>query len=52
MPDLLTAAALAPRLRGVPVILNVHDTFPELFATKFGRPRATPWKSCSSSRSA
>jgi len=37
MPDILTAAALVPRLRGTPVILNVHDTFPELFATKFGR---------------
>jgi glycosyltransferase involved in cell wall biosynthesis len=38
MPDLLTAAAIVPRLRGTPVILNVHDTFPELFATKYGRP--------------
>jgi len=38
MPDILTAAAIAPRLRGTPVILNVHDTFPELFATKYGRP--------------
>ncbi len=38
MPDLLTAAALGPRLRGTPMILNVHDTFPELFATKYGRP--------------
>ena len=39
MPDLLTAAAVVPRLRrGTPVILNVHDTFPELFATKYGRP--------------
>ncbi len=38
MPDLLTAAALVPRLRGAPVILNMHDTFPELFATKYGRP--------------
>jgi glycosyltransferase involved in cell wall biosynthesis len=38
MTDLLTAAALGPRLRGTPVILNVHDTFPELFATKYGRP--------------
>jgi glycosyltransferase involved in cell wall biosynthesis len=37
MPDALTAAALGPRLRGTPVILNVHDTFPELFATKYGR---------------
>jgi len=26
-----------PRLRGTPVILNMHDTFPELFATKYGR---------------
>jgi glycosyltransferase involved in cell wall biosynthesis len=42
MPDLLTAAALVPRLRGTPVILNVHDTFPELFATKFGRPEGDP----------
>jgi glycosyltransferase involved in cell wall biosynthesis len=39
MPDILTAAALVPRLRGVPVILNVHDTFPELFATKYGWPQ-------------
>ncbi len=38
MPDLLTASALVPKLRGVPLILNVHDTFPELFATKYGRP--------------
>jgi len=37
MPDLLTIAALRPRLRGVPVILNVHDTFPELFSSKFAR---------------
>ncbi len=37
MPDILTAAALVPRLRGVPVILNMHDTFPELFSTKYGR---------------
>jgi glycosyltransferase involved in cell wall biosynthesis len=37
MPDLIVATALAPRLRGTPVVLDVHDTFPELFATKFGR---------------
>jgi len=36
MPDFLSFAALPSRLRGVPVILNVHDTFPELFTTKFG----------------
>jgi glycosyltransferase involved in cell wall biosynthesis len=38
MPDVLVFAALRPKLRGTPVILNVHDTFPELFATKFNRP--------------
>jgi glycosyltransferase involved in cell wall biosynthesis len=42
MPDLLTATAFAPRLRGTPVILNVHDTFPELFATRFDRPPGDP----------
>ena len=36
MPDFLTFAAAVPKLRGTPVILDVHDTFPELFATKFG----------------
>ena len=37
MPDFLAFAALQPKLRRAPLILNVHDTFPELFATKFGR---------------
>lgn len=36
MPNFLTAATLAPRRRGVPVILDMHDTFPELFSTTFG----------------
>jgi glycosyltransferase involved in cell wall biosynthesis len=36
MPNFLAFAALRPKLRGAPVILNVHDTFAELFATKFG----------------
>lgn len=36
MPDFLTATAALPKLRGAAVILNVHDTFPELYATKFG----------------
>ena len=43
MPDVLVFAALRPRLRGTPVILNIHDTFPELFATKFNRPVDGPW---------
>ncbi len=36
MPDFLTFTAVLPKLHGTPVILNVHDTFPELFASKFG----------------
>ena len=43
MPDVLVFAALRPKLRGTPVILNVHDTFPELFATKFNRPPDGAW---------
>ena len=42
MPDVLTLAALRPKLRGAPVILNIHDTFPELFATTFGLRRSHP----------
>jgi glycosyltransferase involved in cell wall biosynthesis len=42
MPDLVVAAALAPRLRGAPVVLDVHDTFPELFAEKFSASRQRP----------
>lgn len=37
MPDALVLAGLAPRLRGAPVVLNLHDTFPELFETTVGR---------------
>jgi glycosyltransferase involved in cell wall biosynthesis len=37
MPDALVFAALRPKLRGVPLMLNFHDTFPELFATLFDR---------------
>jgi glycosyltransferase involved in cell wall biosynthesis len=42
MPDALVFAALRPKLRGVPLMLNFHDTFPELFATLFGRPPGHP----------
>lgn len=42
MPDALVFAALAPKLRGTPLILNFHDTFPELFATLFGRSPSHP----------
>jgi glycosyltransferase involved in cell wall biosynthesis len=43
MPDALTFTAIAPKLRGTPVVLNCHDTFPELFATKFERPAEDRW---------
>ncbi len=42
MPDALVFAALRPKLRGVPLILNFPDTFPELFATLFDRPPDHP----------
>lgn len=37
MPDALVAAGLLPRVAGVPLMLNVHDTMPELYETRFGR---------------
>jgi len=42
MPDALVFTALRPKLRGTPLILNFHDTFPELFATLFDRPSGHP----------
>jgi glycosyltransferase involved in cell wall biosynthesis len=42
MPDALVLAALRPKLRGAPIVLNFHDTFPELFATLFDRPAGHP----------
>jgi glycosyltransferase involved in cell wall biosynthesis len=42
MPDALVFAALGPKLRGTPLVLNFHDTFPELFATLFGKPQGHP----------
>jgi glycosyltransferase involved in cell wall biosynthesis len=36
MPDALTFATVVPKLHGAAVILNLHDTFPELFISKFG----------------
>lgn len=35
LPDWLVFAAVAPRLRGVPVLLDLHECTPEFFATKF-----------------
>lgn len=42
MPDALVFAALRPKLRGAPLMLNFHDTFPELFSTLFDRPTSHP----------
>lgn len=42
MPDALVFAALRPKLRGAPLMLNFHDTFPELFSTLFARPTDHP----------
>jgi glycosyltransferase involved in cell wall biosynthesis len=36
MPNFLTLAALPQKLRGIPLVLDQHDTLPELFATKYG----------------
>jgi glycosyltransferase involved in cell wall biosynthesis len=42
MPDVLVLTALLPKLRGTPIVLNFHDTFPELFATLFDRSPNDP----------
>lgn len=35
VPDFLVFAAFLPKLRGVPVILDIHDLLPEFYASKF-----------------
>jgi glycosyltransferase involved in cell wall biosynthesis len=35
IPDVLVLAGLLPRLAGTKVVLDVHDSLPETFATKF-----------------
>ncbi len=37
LPDFLVFAGLLPRLYGCKVVLDVHDSVPETFATKFAR---------------
>jgi glycosyltransferase involved in cell wall biosynthesis len=41
-PDFLVFAALIPRLFGAPVVLDIHDTTPESYATKFDLPLTNP----------
>lgn len=36
MPDFLVFAAWYPKLLGIPLMLDIHDLVPELFANKFG----------------
>ena len=36
MPDALVFAALPAKLRGVPVLLDVHDLMPDIYVNKFG----------------
>ena len=36
VPDFLVFSALVPRLRGTPVILDIHDILPEFYMGKFG----------------
>jgi glycosyltransferase involved in cell wall biosynthesis len=42
VPDFLVLSAFLPRLRGVPVVLNIHDPTPELTRSKFQIP-ANHW---------
>src|SRR3954471_20731452 len=42
MPNFLTGAGIVPKLRGAPLLLDMHDTFPELFASKFGVAEGHP----------
>jgi len=35
VPDFLVFSALFPKWKGVPVILDIHDLLPELYASKF-----------------
>jgi glycosyltransferase involved in cell wall biosynthesis len=35
VPDFLVFAAIFPKWKGVPVILDIHDLLPEFFASKF-----------------
>jgi glycosyltransferase involved in cell wall biosynthesis len=35
VPDFLVFAAIVPKLRGTPVILDIHDVLPEFYASKF-----------------
>ncbi len=42
MPDFLAFSALVPKIFGAKVILDIHDTMPELYAAKFNLPLTHP----------
>lgn len=42
MPDFLVFCALLPRLRGRPVLLNIHDPTPEIARSKLGLSQVHP----------
>ncbi|MDZ7336946.1 MAG: glycosyltransferase family 4 protein [candidate division KSB1 bacterium] len=42
LPDFIVFAALIPKLFGAKLILDIHDTMPEAFATKFAKPLDHP----------
>lgn len=35
VPDFLVFTAIFPKLRGVPIVLDIHDILPEFYASKF-----------------
>ncbi len=37
LPDFLVFSAIVPKLKGVPVLLDLHDLMPEFFASRFAR---------------
>jgi glycosyltransferase involved in cell wall biosynthesis len=39
LPDFLVFCAVLPKLRGVPLILDLHDLMPEFFVARFGSRR-------------
>jgi glycosyltransferase involved in cell wall biosynthesis len=43
LPDFLVFAGLVPRIRGAKVVLDIHDSIPETFASKFS-DGAVRWK--------
>ena len=42
LPDTLVFSALVPRFLGVPVLLDLHETMPEFFATRFRKSIDAP----------